>query len=443
MFTPNYKRYVLVAMTTIYTVNLLDRGLMTILLQPIKEDLHLTDTQLGLVTGVVFGLFYAILGLPIARWADRGNRVSITSLAIGLWSLTVMGCVFVSSYLQLVLARICAGIGESGCRAPIYSLLGDYFPGPAERTRAMYLWDMSGPLAGLVSFVAAGWLNEAYGWRLTFFLVGLPGVLLALLFKWTVVEPRARAGRTEHHAQKPTQLKSVLLILWTQRSCRRLTVAMVLIFTMAQGLAPWYAAFMIRSHGMGTAELGVWLGLAWGASGLLGLLLGAYMVGRWFSGDERRLLRMSALTAALNFPCFAAFLLLPHRYLALSALLPQSVLLYLFMSPVAVFLQRLVPDDMRATMFAVVMLLANLIGMGIGPQLVGVLSDLLTPAYGPHALRYAMLVVSLLIVAAGYYLWAASRTIQEDLAAMARGQAAEAERARSYSVVSEPASSFE
>jgi MFS family permease len=168
MFSDAYKRYVLGTLTLVYTLNYLDRGLIILLLQPIKEDLHISDTQLGFVTGIAFALFYATLGLPIARCADRGNRVTITSIAIGLWGGTVMLCLFVTNFVHLVFARIAAAIGESGCMPPTYSLVGDYFPAPAERTRAMATYWLASPVALLISLVAGGWLNERYGWRVTF-----------------------------------------------------------------------------------------------------------------------------------------------------------------------------------------------------------------------------------------------------------------------------------
>ena len=415
MFSLAYKRYALAVMTTVCTFNLLDRGLMIMLLQPIKEDLRLSDTQIGFVTGIAFGLFYATLGVPIARWADRGNRVTITSLAIGLWGLTVMACLFVTSYAQLVLARIAAAVGESGGRPPTYSLIGDYFPEPAERTRAMYVSDAAGPLATLASFMLAGWLNELYGWRVAFFLIGIPGLLLAILIKWTLVEPRMRASAARQQSRPAPPMKAVLAILWRQRSCRHLTLAMILIWTMSAGLGPWYAAFMIRTHGMGTAELGVWFGLIFGLSGIAGLLLGGYVVCHWFSGNERGQMRMSAVTIALVVPFFVAFLLLPEKHLALIALIPLTMVLTSFLPAVLALLQRLVPDDMRATSLAVVLLLANLIGMGLGPQVVGILSDLLTPILGTEGLRYAMLIVSFLGLWAGCHLWWAGHTINEDL----------------------------
>src|ERR1700733_313850 len=172
MFSEAYKRYVLGALTFVYALNYLDRGLILLLLQPIKDDLHLSDTQLGFLTGIAFGLFYATLGVPIARWSDRGNRVTITSMAIALWGMTVMSCLFVSNFAQLLAARVAAAVGESGCMPPTYSLIGDYFPAATERTRAMAIYMLAGPLAAIVSFVLGGWLNELYGWRVTFFVMG-------------------------------------------------------------------------------------------------------------------------------------------------------------------------------------------------------------------------------------------------------------------------------
>jgi MFS family permease len=270
MFSEAYKSYVLGALTLVYSLNFLDRGLIVLLLQPIKEDLHLSDTQLGFLTGIAFALFYATLGLPIARWADRGNRVTITSVAISLWGVTVMLCLFVGNFVQLVVARVAAAVGEAGCMPPTYSLVGDYFPKPAERTRAVAIYMLAGPIASLVSFMAGGWLNERYSWRLTFFVMGIPALLVALLVKTTVVEPRTRADRSQSPQRQLPRLASVLGTLWAQRSTRHLSMAIILLFTLGYGLGPWYGAFMMRSHAMHTAELGIWLGLIFGVSGFVG-----------------------------------------------------------------------------------------------------------------------------------------------------------------------------
>jgi MFS family permease len=388
---------------------------MMLLLQPIKEDLQLTDTQLGFLTGIAFGLFYATLGLPIARWADRGNRVTITSLSIGLWGLTVMCCMLVSNYVQLVFARIAAAVGESGCKAPTYSLLGDYFPESAARTRAMSVYWLGSPLSALVSFVVGGWLNELYGWRATFFIMGVPGLLLAVVVKLRLHEPRL--GSVSADARHPLlpPMKQVLLTLWSQRSCRHLSMALILLYTIGFGLAPWYAAFMMRSHEMRTGELGTWLGSILGLGGMAGILLGGYVSARWFPNNERGQMRASAVAVGSLVPCYIAFLTVPSKYQALAALVPLIMVFNFFFAPTYALLQRLVADEMRATTLAVLMLLANLIGMGLGPQVVGALSDALTPLFGADGLRYAMLTMSFVSLWAGYHFWMVGRTVQQDL----------------------------
>jgi len=421
MFSEAYKRYVLGTLTLVYTLNYLDRCLIALLLQPIKLDLHLSDTQLGFLTGIAFGLFYATLGLPIARWADRGNRATITSIAIGIWGATVMLCLFVTNFIQLVGARIAAAVGESGCMPPTYSLLGDYFTEPGERTRAMAIYWLAGPLASVISFLLGGWLNELYGWRVTFFLMGIPGLVVAALVKMTIIEPRTLATCPQDLEHRLMRRPDVLRSLWRQRSSRHLSVATVLLFTMGLGLGPWYAAFMMRSHGMGTAELGIWLGLIFGLGGSGGTLLGGYVVERWFVGNERGQMRLVAVIFASLVPFFTLFLLLPQKHQALIAMVPLIMAFSFPFGPTFALMQRLVVDESRATTLAAVMLFANLIGMGIGPQLVGILSDLLRPNLEDDSLRYAMLAVSLVALWAAYHFWQVGRTVNQDLSAITCG----------------------
>jgi MFS family permease len=415
VFSSTYKRYVLVVLTLVYTLNFLDRGLIGLLLQPIKEDLHLSDTQLGFLTGLAFGLFYAVLGLPIARWADRGDRTTIASLAIALWGATVMVCVFVVNFWQLLLARVAAGVGESGCMPPTYSLLGDYFPKPAERLRAMGFYMLASPVASLVSFMAGGWLAERYGWRITFFVSGLPAVMVALLVKASVREPRNRTNWGSEVSREQPSGGEVFAILWGQRSSRHLILALILLGTMGLGLAPWYGAFMMRSHHMAMGELGRWLGLIFGVGGCAGSLLGGYVTSRWFAEDEAGILHLSAGMITGLVPCFLLFLLLPDKYEALTAMIPLLVIWLFVYGPTYALLQRLVPDGMRATTLAIVWFLSNLIGMGVGPQIVGILSDLLVPLVGDDSLRYAMLSLTFVALWSAYHCWQAAGTIEKDV----------------------------
>ncbi len=421
-----YRNYVLAVLTVVYTTSLVDRGLISLLLQPIKEDLRLSDTQLGFLTGIAFALFYATLGLPIARWADRADRVKITSLAIGLWGATVMACLFVGTFVQLLFARIAAAVGEAGSMPPTYSLLGDYFRSPVARARAMAVYMLANPLSSIVSYIAGGFLNARYGWRLTFFIVGIPGLLVAAVAWLTIREPRLQSpAGVEQSRERLPRMTEVLAWLWRQPSARNLTMAIILLFTMGLGLHPWYAAFLMRSHGMDTAAVGVSLGLIFGIGGIIGTLAGGYVATRWFGEDARSQMRLSALTIGSLIAFFVPFLLLQGKYQALSALFGLIMLLFVFVGPTYALLQRLVPDDMRATILSIVMLLANLIGMGIGPQMVGILSDLLHPDLGADSLRYAMLIVALIAPASGFYFWRAARTVNQDLLSVAASRIGE------------------
>jgi MFS family permease len=322
-----------------------------------------------------------------------------------------------------VIARIAAAVGEAGCMPPTYSLVGDYFPKPAERTRALSVYMLAGPIASLISFVSGGWLNERYGWRATFFLAGIPALLVAVLVKMTISEPRLKADQAQSAPKEELPgMSAVLRTLWNQRSSRHLSLAIILLFTMGYGLGPWYGAFMMRSHSMQTAELGVWLGLIFGVSGMAGILVGGYVAARWFADDERGQMRLSSIMVAALVPCYIAFLLLPGKTQALLALVPLAVVCNFFFGPAFALMQRLVGDEARATALAVVMLLVNLIGMGIGPQVVGVVSDVLIPVAGIDSLRYAMLSVSLISLWAAYHFWQAGQTVKQELTAVKQGE---------------------
>lgn len=419
-FSKNYKSYALAVMTGVYMLNLVDRGLMMLLLQPIKEDLGLSDTQLGLVTGIAFGLFYATLGVPIARWADRGDRVTIASLAIGLWGLTVMASLWITNYAQLVLARVAAAVGESGCKPPTYSLVGDYFPAPGERTRAMAIYLTGNALSSLVAFMLGGWLAEHYGWRATFFIMGTLGIGLAVLVRLTIKEPRASNRAAAISPTPSPPLRQIMLTLWHQRSLRHITMALTLLYTMSLGLGPWYAAFLMRSHHLSAGELGLYLGFIFSGAGIAGLLLGGYAATAWFGKSERRQMLLSAISIASVVPLFIAFLFASNSYHALAALAGMMLVLSVFLGPTYALMQRLVRDDMRATMMATVMLISNLVGFGAGPQLVGFLSDLLASEFGQDSLRYAMLSMAIIGLWASFHYWRAADSIEPDLRTMAQ-----------------------
>jgi predicted MFS family arabinose efflux permease len=330
----------------------------------------------------------------------------------------------VTNYAHLVLARIAAAVGESGGKPPTYSLVGDYFPNSAERTRALAIYMAGSPLSSLFSFIVGGWLSQVYGWRATFFIVGIPALVLALAVALTVKEPRVHGGVALKTRKAAPAMRAVLVVLWQCRSLRHLCVALILLYTMGLGMAPWYAAFMMRVHGIGTAEVGWWFGLIFGLGGIAGTLLGGYVATARFGGDERAQMRMSAMMVAAILPCFVGFLILPGKFQALGALALLLIVFSSYLGPAYALMQRLVPDEMRATMLALVMLLANLIGFGLGPQVVGILSDRLRPVAGAESLRYAMLVLSFVALWAAYHFWKAGNTVHRDLYGREMGEAA-------------------
>jgi MFS family permease len=406
--------YSLCMVSAVYMLNSVDRSLMAICLQPIKLELHLTDTQLGFVTGIAFGVFYATAGLPIARLADRGDRVTLASVAIALWGLVVMSSILITNFLQLALSRVMAAIGEAGCKPPTYSLIGDYFPERAERTRALGVYTGANYLSTLPGMVLGGWLAQRYGWRWTFFLMGIPGLVLAAVVASTVREPRRLISR-KHPVGAHANFSSMISLVWRRRALRRLTIALILVFTITQAMQPWQAAFMARSHGMGTAEIGLWLGLITSIGGAVGAIGGGYLSGRLLAKSEKRNVAVGAAMVALITVFYVAFLIVPDGRWALLALSPTLVFLGAFLGSAYSLMQRLVPDNSRASMMALIMLLANLIGFGLGPQLVGIMSDTLAPVLDAQALRAALFVMSFIPLCAAYNLFRVAKTIDADL----------------------------
>jgi predicted MFS family arabinose efflux permease len=409
------RRYALGVLTLVYMLNLTDRGLVILLLESIKTDLRLSDTQLGALTGVAFGLLYAVFGLPFARWSDRGDRVGLASIAIAIWGVTVMATLLVASFIQLFVARMAAAVGEAGCKPPTYSLVGDLYPQPADRIRAMSIYWLGSPLSVILSFMIGGWLGQHYGWRAAFFVMGVPGLILALVVRLTLADPRVRRG-SNVPARPAHSTMAVASLIWNRPACRHVCIGLVLVFSINFGLSPWYGAFLIRSHGMQTDELGLWLGLIFSISGVVALLAGGLVGSRLLAENDKGQLTMTALTVALLVPFYLLFLLVPGKAQALLAMVPLMLVFNFYVAPIYALLQRLVPDEMRAMVLALVMLFANVIGMGLCPPLVGILSDTIRPHFGTDSLRYAMLSVAALSLWASYHFWCARRCVAADIA---------------------------
>lgn len=383
------RNYALGLLTVGYCFNFIDRQLLSILQEAIKVDLGLSDGQLGLLTGFAFAMFYVSAGIPIARWADRGNRRNIVSYAIGIWSLMTAISGLAQNYLQLFLARIGVGIGEAGGSPPSHSIISDIFP-PEKRATAISIYSTGVNVGILFGFLFGGWLNEFFGWRVAFAVVGLPGILIALVIRYTIKEPirGISEGRMVNTAVAP--LGDVLSLLWSRRSFRHMAFAAGLNAFAAYGTVNWQASFFIRSHEMSTGELGTWLALSSGLLGAVGILFGGIIADKLAPRDKRWYMWVPAIVGFIGVPFFIAVFLTESKYTALILSCIPGTLINVYLGNSIATAHALVGARMRAMASAILFFILNLIGLGMGPSAVGFLSDYLEPSLGVESLRYAM-----------------------------------------------------
>lgn len=422
-----YKNYLVILLMVILAFNLVDRLALGIVLQDIKVELDLTDTQLGLMSGIAFALFYSVMGIPIARWADRGNRVMIISLTAALWSIMVALCGMAGSFVHLLLIRIGVGVGEAGCIPPAHSLMADYFT-RAERPRAAAVYALGGPLAFIVGYFVAGWLNELYGWRATFIILGAPGLILAALAWLTLAEPRRRSTAMEFKSgmhREPTaasdayaSLGVVCRMLWSNRTFRHLLLSFCAVHFFGYGILQWQPTFFARSFGLQSGELGTWFAVIYGVGGGLGTYLGGALATRYAANNECLQLKgMAATTTGHGVLLLLVYLSL-NKYLAFGLLAVACLGVYAIYGPFFGTVQTLVPARLRAMSIALIYLFANLIGLGLGPLAAGALSDVLHMSMGQESLRYALLILAPGFFLAAWHFWLASKTVACDVAAV-------------------------
>jgi len=408
----------LVVLLAIYAFNGMDGLALGLVLQDIKRDLHLSDTQLGTLSGIAFAVFYSVMGIPIARWADRGNRVTIISLSLAGWSIMVALCGMAASFPQLLLARVGVAVGEAGCNPPAQSLIADYFT-PAELPRALgiYLLGAAGSIA--FGYFVAGWVDQFYGWRTTFVVLGLPGPVLAAIAWFTLKEPRLkRVQKPSESSPVQATLKEVGATLWSNRTFVHLLLGFSIASFFANGIVTWQAAFFARSYGLSPGELGTWFAVIYGIGGTAGVYIGGEWASRHAVNNERLQLQIMALMYCAFAVISTCVYLSRTPHLALGLLGIAAFGGSTVAAPLFATVQTLVPNRMRATAVAVVYLFSNLIGMGLGPLASGVLSDVLRPWVGVESLRYALLILSPGYLWAGWHLWRAGRSVRSDLDAV-------------------------
>ncbi|HAN28167.1 MAG TPA: MFS transporter [Haliea salexigens] len=416
LFSAGTRRYVLTILVIAYTFNFIDRQILGILVEPIRLELGVSDTAMGLLTGLGFALFYTLMGIPIARYADRANRRNLIAAAVGIWSVFTAAQGLAQNYWQLLAYRIGVGVGEAGCSPPAHSMLADYYPAN-ERATALGIYSLGIPIGILFGFFVGGWMNEWFGWRVAFFVVGIPGIVLALVIRFTLREPDR--GMSETRVTAPGSQPSIAAVfryLLARRSFVHMALGGGITAFVGYGLISWSAAFLARSHGMSSGEIGTWLGLIFGIPGGIGIVLGGRLADYLGARDARWYLWIVALALLISVPAGVfVFLLDDIRAVLLLMVLPV-MLGNFYQATTFAQTQTLVGLRMRSVASAILLFVINIVGLALGPSVVGLISDLLAADYGEHSLRWALLICSLANVWAAWHYWRAGAAFPADLA---------------------------
>jgi predicted MFS family arabinose efflux permease len=412
---PRDRWYVLAVLTIAYALNIADRFSISTLIEPIRLELHLSDSGVAFLTGVALALFYVTVGIPIAALADRMNRRNILAIAIALWSGMTALCGLAQNYWQLLLARFAVGIGEAGGTPPSTSMLADKFPA-ARRPMALTIFALGACLGAWLGSSIAGAAAEHSGWRAAFLVLGIPGLLVALIVRLTVREPRR--GQLDAPSTDPprTTLAASLRFIATQRSAVHLLAGGSIATLWSWGLMWWTPAFLQRSHHMTVGQAGALLGPMHLIAGTAGTLLAGWLMGRRTAADPRHVARLLGWVAALTtIPSIFVYWVTSDR--AATVLLWIFVpAVYFYIGPILGLLQNVVPAHMRAMLCAILLFSANVANLVIAPQVIGWLSDWFAASFGAGAesLRWALLLLAPTGFWAAWHLWTSGATIRED-----------------------------
>jgi MFS family permease len=409
------RRYALGILALVYMFNFIDRQILAILLPAIREEFEVSDAWLGFLTGPAFAMFYIILGIPIARYADRHNRRNLIAFAVALWSGMTALSGLVSNFAQLALARVGVGIGEAGCSPPAHSMIADYYP-PEQRSTAMGIYTVGISAGIMLAYLLGGWVAQNIGWREAFLVVGLPGLLLALIVRTTVAEPgRGHSEGREAVGARPPWV-ATMRFLWSRPSFVQMTIAAGLSSFVGYSVINFMPSFLVRSFGMDVATLGLWLGPILGIAGGTGFFLGGYIADHLGKTSYRKSLNFIGLTVLLTAVPYALMFLSGSWTAAILLFVVPACTANVYLAPVLAQAQSLVPLRMRAVTAAIALLIINVIGLLLGPQLTGILSTLLVPYFGEEAIRYSLLIVtSTCLPWAAWHYARAGRTIDTDL----------------------------
>ena len=405
-----YARYALGLLLVVYTLNYVDRQILSILMEPIRRELHLTDSQLGLLSGLGFALFYAVAGLPIARLADTASRKRIIAGSLALWSAATAVCGLTSNFAQLLVVRATVAIGESGAAPASHSMIADLFP-HGKRATALAVLSCGVPIGILVGLIAGGWLNQMFDWRTAFVVVGLPGVLLSIVVLLTLKEP-LRLGAAEGLAA--LSWREALTTLFKIPAYNFLVIGAALHAFTSYGALQWNPAFMIRVHGLTTGQAGLALGLISGVTGIIGTLAGGWFADILGRRNNRWYAWLPAIMIGVRAPLFITAYLAPTPGLAIACLILPGFLGNAFTGPVFATIQTLAPVRARAFASAWTLFIISLVGFGLGPLLIGVTSDALSPTFGVRGLGYAICLAAVGEIASVVFFLMAARRLPSE-----------------------------
>ncbi|MCW5759289.1 MAG: MFS transporter [Phenylobacterium sp.] len=410
------RRFALTVLFLAFTFSIMDRQIVSILAEPIKREFGLSDTQLGLLGGLAFAAFYVSLGLPIAMLADRGGRKKIITFSLVAFSAMTAVCGLAQNFWHLLFARFAVGIGEAGVNPSSHSILADYYP-PERRSGVMSIVAMGANVGLLLGLVGGGFVAHQYGWRAAFFLVGLPGLALALVVHLFLKEaPRGYSEGRAAAAADPPSLRESVAYFWRNKAMRHLILASMVASTIAYGATQWQPAFFMRSYGLSAAQTGVMLAGIFGVLGGLGAVTGGWLTDRLQRRSVPWGVWMIGACQLAIIPMQIAGYLSTSPYVALAFFAVPAFLGGFYLGPSLALVQSLARLRMRSVAAAVKMLCVNLFGLGIGPTLIGVTSDLLKPHFGPESLRYALMLFGAAHIWAAAHFYFCGRNLEAGLA---------------------------
>lgn len=398
--------YALALLSLVSFFNYLDRMVIAVMVEPMKRDLGLSDTQLGLVSGLAFALLYAGCGLPLARLADRRSRKWILVACLTIWSSMTAVTGLARNFIELFLVRMAVGIGEAGCVPSAHSMIGDMFP-PERRAFAVGIFQAGGLIGLSVGLALAGLATERFGWRMTLVGIGLAGLPLALLIALTMREPRRDAAGTEGE-----RLGIVLRELAGRKPLAHLIIGLSIGSFATYGIAQWLPAFFMRSHGVSIAEVGIYGAVIGGIAGVLGTIVGGVSMVRLRPRDARWELWFPTIGYFGALPLYASSFAVTNLPAALGI---QFLAVFIAAAGGAVgiaAIQSFAEPNRRATAVAIMMFLSSLIGLGLGPAFAGALSDALTSSFGSDALRYALMISTCFLAWAGLHFLLAAKSVR-------------------------------